>query len=547
MSISRISLKNFVIVRSLDLELAAGFTSLTGETGAGKSILVDAVQLALGQRGDASMVYEGSSLADIAVEFDQPAAAQAWLAEAGFETEQDSLLLRRTIDSKGKSRAWINGSAATLTQLRQLGSYLVDIHGQHAWAALSQSGHALQLLDEHTGIDRQPLQAAWQDWQAATLALTQAREQQAHLADERERLDWQLQEVGKLQPQDDEWEALNSEHNTLNHMQDLREAATTAQHALDADRGACQQLETAVQVLEAQLHVQSQFEPLHQDLSSALALAQDAAHHLRSLNRQLQADPERLQELDQRVSLWISLARRYKTLPEELPALVASWRNKRAELERAADLEGLEQTAQHAEQHFRQLARTISRQRHAAAPKLATAITAAMQDLGMPGGQLQLALETCPAHSAGLDRAELRIAGHAGVTPKPLAKIASGGELSRIALAIAAITANSDAATTLIFDEVDSGIGGTVAHSVGRLMQQLGQSKQVLAVTHLAQVAACAHQQLRVHKTQVQGQTESSVTALNAEERQAEIARMLSGSSTAHSLAHAQELLQQTP
>ncbi len=548
MSISRISLKNFVIVPQLELELPLGFSALTGETGAGKSILIDALQLALGQRADASVVYEGAAQADIAAEFSPNAAAQAWLQEAGFEAD-DSLLLRRTIDAKGKSRAWINGSAATLTQLRALGEHLVDIHGQHAWASLSQSGSALQLLDAYGQVPTAPLQAAWKNWRQALHALEAAQAAQSSLADERERLEWQLAEVNKLRPAANEWEELNQEHSAQSHMQDLLDASASALAALEGDEagqsGACSRLQQAVQALAAVQHLQPQLGQLYAQLQDLSAQADDAAHELRSASRHLQPDHARLQALDERVALWLSLARRYKTTPPELPQLMAHWQAKLEALNASSDIDALTQAEEKARTHFKALADAASQSRRRLAPQLGRAITEAMQSLGMPGGQLQVQLEASAPHALGHDAVSFLVAGHAGVTPKPLAKVASGGELSRIALAVAVITAEQDGAPTLIFDEVDSGIGGAVAHTVGQLMRRLGGSKQVLAVTHLAQVAACAHQQLLVSKTQEQGHTSSSVALLPAPARQAEIARMLAGSTSATSLAHAQELLEQ--
>ena len=550
MSILRISLKNFVIVPQLDLELPLGFSSLTGETGAGKSILIDAVQLALGQRADASVVYEGEKQADIAVEFAAPAESLAWLQDAGFELEAgESLLLRRTVDAAGKSRAWINGSAATLTQLRELGEYLVDIHGQHAWASLAKAGQAVMLLDDFAQFDSQPLRQAWGVWRKALQTLEQARAQQSSLADERERLAWQIGEVGKLQPGADEWEGLNQEHHAQAHMQDLQDASSAALNALDGDEdaggGAAAALQNAAAALAGVAHIQPALAALHEQLQSLLAQTQDAAHDLRAASRSFAPDAQQLAALDERLSLWLSLARRYKTRPEDLPALLQTWQEKLASLDAAADLDALEKAAKAAQAQYDKLANAASRARQQAAPKLEKAITQTLGQLGMAGGSLHIALAACSPQASGVEAVEFLIAGHAGVAPKPLGKVASGGELSRIALAFAVLASAQAGAPTLIFDEVDSGIGGAVAHTVGQLMRQLGADKQVLAVTHLAQVAASAHQQLLVSKTQAGGKTSSSVQLLAAPERVAEIARMLAGSNSSASLAHAQELLEQ--
>ena len=550
MSILRISLKNFVIVPQLELELPLGFSSLTGETGAGKSILIDALQLALGQRADAGVVYEGAKQADIAVEFAPPAAALDWLQEAGFEAEAgDALLLRRTIDAAGKSRAWINGSAATLTQLRELGEYLVDIHGQHAWASLAKAGQAVLLLDDFAQFDSQPLRSAWAAWRKAQHSLEAAKAQQSTLADERERLAWQIGEVAKLQPGADEWEELNQAHHAQAHRQDLQDASSAALAALagdeDAGGGAAPALQAAAAALAGVAHIQPSLAALHEQLQNLLAQAQDAAHDLRTASRGFAPDAQQLAALDERLSLWLSLARRYKTRPEDLPALLQSWQAKLASLDAAADLNALELAASQAQAQYAAQAKAASRARKLAAPKLEKTITLTLGQLGMAGGSLHIELRACSPQAMGEEAVEFLIAGHAGVAAKPLGKVASGGELSRIALAFAVLASAQAGAPTLIFDEVDSGIGGAVAHTVGQLMRQLGAGKQVLAVTHLAQVAASAHQQLLVSKTQAGGKTSSSVLLLDADQRVREVARMLAGSTSATSLAHAQELLEQ--
>ena len=550
MSILRISLKNFVIVPQLELELPLGFSSLTGETGAGKSILIDALQLALGQRADAGVVYEGAKQADIAVEFAPPAAALDWLQEAGFEAEAgDALLLRRTIDAAGKSRAWINGSAATLTQLRELGEYLVDIHGQHAWASLAKAGQAVLLLDDFAQFDSQPLRSAWAAWRKAQHSLEAAKVQQSTLADERERLAWQIGEVAKLQPGADEWEELNQAHHAQAHRQDLQDASSAALAALagdeDAGGGAAPALQAAAAALAGVAHIQPSLAVLHEQLQNLLAQVQDAAHDLRTASRGFAPDAQQLAALDERLSLWLSLARRYKTRPEDLPALLQSWQAKLASLDAAADLNALELAASQAQAHYAAQAKAASRARKLAAPKLEKTITLTLGQLGMAGGSLYIELRACSPQAMGEEAVEFLIAGHAGVAAKPLGKVASGGELSRIALAFAVLASAQAGAPTLIFDEVDSGIGGAVAHTVGQLMRQLGAGKQVLAVTHLAQVAASAHQQLLVSKTQAGGKTSSSVLLLDADQRVREVARMLAGSTSTTSLAHAQELLEQ--
>jgi DNA repair protein RecN (Recombination protein N) len=545
MPLKRIALRDFVIVRELDLDLDGGFSVLTGETGAGKSILIDALQLALGARAEAGVVREGAPRADISAEFDLPPTLAPWLEEAGFETE-DSLLLRRSIDSQGKSRAWINGSPATATQLREVADQLVDIHGQHAWQSLTRADAVRGLLDGYAGVSTQPLQQLWQRWRAAQKTLADARAAQDSLQRERERLAWQIGEVQKLAPGADEWDELNTSHTRLANAQSLLEAAQGGLEALQAeDAGATRQLSQAQALLQAQEHVEPLFVELGQVLASSLAQAEDAAHSLHAYMRKTELDPQRLAELDERMSLWMSLARRYKRTPPELPGLLASWKQELARLDAAADLAALEAAEKKEAEAYMAEARVLSKARTRAAPQLAKAVTQAMQGLGMQGGRFEVALQKSDQPAAsGQEEVAFLVAGHAGSTPRPVGKVASGGELSRIALAIAVTTSRLGTAQTLIFDEVDAGVGGAVAETVGRLMKQLGRDRQVLAVTHLPQVAACADHHLLVAKQSDSSGPSSTVAAVQGEHRVGEVARMLGGERlSGTTLAHAKEML----
>jgi len=544
-SLKRIALRDFVIVRELELELGDGFSVLTGETGAGKSILVDALQLALGARSDAGVVREGAARADISAEFDLPAILLPWLEQAGFESG-DSLLLRRSIDSQGKSRAWINGSPATAAQLREAGEQLVDIHGQHAWQSLTRPDAVRALLDAYAGVSGDSLQQPWDAWRAAQKALTQAREAQDTLQRERERLAWQIGELDKLAPGTDEWDELNTSHTRLSHAQALLDAARNALQALEGDEsGATSSLSQAQTLLQEQEQLEPEFLALAEVLSSALAQAEDAAHSLHAYLRKTDLDPDRLAELDERMGLWLSLARRYKRTPPELPALLAGWKEELSRLDAAADLAALEAAERESGRAYQARATALSKARAKAAPQLAKAITQAMQGLGMQGGKFEVSLQPLAQPSAsGLDEVTFLVAGHPGATPRPVGKVASGGELSRIALAIAVTTSRLGSAQTLIFDEVDSGVGGAVAETVGRLMKQLGRDRQVLAVTHLPQVAACADHHLVVSKRADKAGTTSTVEPVNGEQRVAEVARMLGGERlSGTTLAHAKEML----
>ena len=545
----RLSLRDFVIVSALDVEFDAGFSVLTGETGAGKSILVDALQLALGSRGDAGVVREGAARAEIVAEFDAPASLSAWLDEGGFEAN-DALLLRRTIDAQGKSRAWINGSAATIAQLREAADHLVDIHGQHAWQSLTRGPSVRSLLDAFAGVDAAPLAAAWSAWKGAAEALAAAGTQQAGLERERERLAWQIGEVDKLAPGADEWAELEAEHTKLANVQSLIDAARLALDAIsDADDNADTLAGRALHALQDVAPFDAQLASTIDVLQGAQAQLQDAAHTLSSYLHHTDVEPQRLQALDERLSAWVGLARRYRRPPAELAALLAQWKEDLRALDAAADLQGLQRQLAKALATFEAEAKRVSAARRAAVPKLANAVTQAMQQLGMAGGRFEVALIKQDApQSFGLESAEFLVAGHAGSSPRPLAKVASGGELSRIALAIAVTTSQlegSDAAAgTLIFDEIDAGVGGAVAETVGRLMKQLGRDRQVLAVTHLPQVAACADHHFVVSKQMRNGFTLSEVHSVSAELRVAEVARMLGGERLSNTrLAHAQEML----
>ncbi|KRD15757.1 DNA repair protein RecN [Acidovorax sp. Root275] len=545
MALRRITLRDFVIVQALELELTSGFTVLTGETGAGKSILIDALQLVLGARSDAGVVREGADKADLCAEFDCPAHLHPWLDEAGFDIDE-LLLLRRTVDSQGKSRAWINGTPATATQLRTVGDSLLDIHGQHAWQSLTKPESVRGLLDAFAGVRTAETAVRWTQWRSDQKALEQARLAQATLQQERERLQWQINEVGKLAPAEGEWEDLDAQHRRLSHAQALLDGAEGAIQALqDEETGSLTGLTRAHDLLQSHEHIEPEFANLADILASSLAQAGDVLHSLQLYLRHAEIDPQRLAELDTRISLWMTLARRYKRTPAELPALHQNWKEEMRRLDAATDLEQLEAAEASSATAYHVSARALSLRRAKAAPKLSNAITQAMQGMGMEGGKFEVSIAKAQEPSShGIDDVVFLVAGHPGMTPKPIGKVASGGELSRISLAISVTTSELGMAPTLIFDEVDSGVGGAVAETVGRLMQQLGRDRQVLAVTHLPQVAACAHHHLKVSKHKSPKGTTSTVSMVQGEHRVTEIARMLGGErSTGTTLAHAREML----
>lgn len=542
-------LRNFILVRELEIAVESGFTVLTGETGAGKSILIDALQLALGARSDTSVIREGESKAEISALFAIDRASQAvtdWLQQAGIEWDGNELLLRRSIDLQGKSRGWINGSPVTITQLRELGENLVEIHGQHAWQTLSKPENVRALLDAYGRIDTAPLQQQWQQWQQARQQLEEARSGQVDAERECERLNWQIAEVEKLSPKESEWAEINAEHEKLSHAQMLM---TSVQQAIDilseTQSNATDLLGQAQSALGKAATLDRGLSDISEVIAQAATLVADASHSLNGWLHHTDLNPERLEALDTRLAEWLALARRYRRTPEDLPALLSSWKEALQKLQRNTDIEGLEALEKTLHEQWLQSARLVSKQRQQAAPKLSKAITAAMQGLAMKGGEFSVELTTLQTPvSSGLERIDFLVAGHAGVSLRPVAKVASGGELSRLALAIAVTTSQLGNTPTLIFDEVDAGIGGNVAQTVAQFLSQLGKDHQVMAVTHLPQVAASANQHLVVSKTSTGKTTSSQVTLVTGEQRVAEIARMLGGNDQSEvSLAHAGEMI----
>ena len=364
MALRRIALRDFVIVRALDIDLSSGFTVLTGETGAGKSILIDALQLALGSRADAGAVREGAERLDVTAEFDADVQFADWLDAGGFESGE-SLLLRRTVDLQGRSRGWINGSPATATQLRELGDRLLDIHGQHAWQSLTRPDAVRGLLDAYAGVHGDALAGAWQVWRQALGALDGARAAQDSLQRERERLQWQIGEVAKLAPAADEWEELSADHTRMSNVQALIEAAEGARAALEEEGGsALAALNRALSLLQDLEHIEPEFKVLAEVLASSVAQASDAAHSLHGYLRHADVDPQRLAELDERMSLWMSLARRYKRMPSDLPALLAAWQGELQALDAQSDLEALERAERAAQQIYFKEAKAVSKARN---------------------------------------------------------------------------------------------------------------------------------------------------------------------------------------
>ncbi|WP_428717628.1 DNA repair protein RecN [Undibacterium curvum] len=542
-----LAIRNFVIVDHLELEFSHGFSVLTGETGAGKSILIDALSLSLGGRGDASMVREGAAKADISAEFSTHAASQHWLAQHEFADANGQLILRRTIDNAGRSKAWINGITATATQLRELGELLIDIHGQHAHQALLRNEVQRDLLDTQGGLQGLVTEVArlFQHWRSIARQREEFETNTRNVLLERERLEWQVGELSKLQLKAGEWEQISQEHSKLAHAVSLLEGAQQAAGAIsDADHAILSQLTSIQQRLLKLLAYDSALKPVTDALDTACIHLQETSYALSDYLNRTELDPTRLREVEQRVDVIHSTARRFHVAPEKLHLELDTLSAQLHQLSDASDLESLRQQEEKAQQAYLELAKKLSHARRDIAAQLGQAVTTAMQDLSMRGGSFSIALQPCEPASYGLEQTEFLVAGHTGVQARPLAKVASGGELARISLAISVITSCATATPTLIFDEVDSGIGGAVAEVVGRLLKRLGQERQVLCVTHLPQVASQANQHFQVSKRQADGKTISSITALDSKQRVEEIARMLGGLEiTATTRKHARELL----
>jgi DNA repair protein RecN (Recombination protein N) len=544
----QLNIRDFVIVDRLELEFAAGFGALTGETGAGKSILVDALSLALGERAEASVVRTGAEKAEVSAEFDvaPDSPLASWLKANDFDA--DSCLLRRVVDASGRSRAWLNGTAATLGQLREAADFLCDIHGQHAHHSLLRADAQRDLLDAHANAQSIVREVAerFADWRKLREARKAAEQDVEATARERELLDWQVKELVALGFEPQGWQETEQEQRRLGHAASLLEASDAALAALDdGDAGTLNALQHASGRLTELTEVDAALGEAAQLFESALIQLEESTLALRRYRDHLDLDPARLAELDARIDAVTQMARKHRVPPEELPEVLARLQTRLAELTLAADPAALAAREHEAAVAYHKVAKRLSKERQHAATKLGEAVTHAMQELAMPGGRFEIVLDALvEGASYGLETVEFRVTANAGQPPRPLAKVASGGELSRIGLALQVIASQSHAAGTLIFDEVDVGIGGRVAEIVGHMLKQLGSDRQVLCVTHLPQVAACAHWQWSIRKETVGENTVSRVTALDAAGRVEEIARMLGGVKiTDTTRQHAREML----
>ena len=551
--LQRLDIRDFVIVHQLELEMGPGFTVLTGETGAGKSILLDALSLTMGERADVSQIREGCDRSEICATFYIASAILSpitlWLTEAGFPIEEDgkSLQLKRIIETHGRTKAYINGSSATLTQMREIAEQLVDIHGQHQHQLLLKPGAQRDLLDRHAQLSELTLlvSKSYQHWHAIEKKLLRAKEAGSQLLQEQERLRWQLEELQTLKPLPGEWDEIQKEHSRLANAAALIDGTQALINLLsDGDLALLDQLAKAQSTLDDLVDMDASLQDAKEALEPAAIQISDAVHSINRYLQKLDLDPDRLTEVEERLQSYYRLSKKFHCSAQDLPSIWHDLQEKLLVLEASQNISALEHESQIAQELFNKNAKDLSKKRQKAAQELAHSVTAAMQDLAMSGGQFEVALTPSVGNAFGLEQVEFLVAGHPGVQPKAIAKVASGGELARISLAIAVIASSASSVPTLIFDEVDAGIGGVVAQTVGGLLKKLGQTRQVLCVTHLPQVASQGDNQWRVKKVSTEHQTHSEIEVLSRPERVEEIARMLGGAAiTPTTRRHARELL----
>lgn len=545
--LSTLSIRDFVIVDHLELDLSAGFSVLTGETGAGKSILIDALTLTLGGRADAGVVKEGSHKADITATFTIDQSVYQWLSDQELAESEREVLMRRVVDTAGRSKAFINGISVTVSQLRLLGEQLVDIHGQHAHQSLLRIEQQRALLDNQAGLQTlvQEVSHAYSAWQAVLKKYEQAERDQQFVASQKERLVWSVDVLEKLAVQPDEWENISQEHRRLSHAAALIAGAEETLNALsESDVPVIKQLSTQIQKIEKLADIDQRLQSVVDVLEPARIQIQEAIYVLTDYLGKADFDAGHLADVEERLNAIHSAARQFNVMPEDLPTTYLTLKDQLAQLDQDNNVDRMRADTEKAKAVYDQLAKKLSDKRHHAAKKFADVVTQSMQTLSMQGGQFDIEIRSGEPAAYGVDHIEFLVSGHEGVSPKPLAKVASGGELARIALAISVMASTATATPTLIFDEVDSGVGGAVAEVVGNLLKQLGSDRQVLCVTHLPQVASQANHHFKVEKIQGRGHTTSHIRLLTQDERIEEIARMLGGVEiTSITREHAKELL----
>jgi DNA repair protein RecN (Recombination protein N) len=546
-----LSIRNFAVVEALDIEFEPGFTVLTGETGAGKSILLDALSLLLGGRFETRQLRPGTERAELNAEFDLEgaAAAHAWLAAQEL-TDDGPLILRRTLDAQGRSRAWINGRPATLAQLGEAGSVLVDLHGQHAHESLGRAETQRQLVDAFGGFAAltREVAAAWRAWRDAAERRARGEREAATYTAERDLLAARHAELAALGATAAEWQELSAAQSRLANAASLLEAATIGEAELIEGEGALNmRLAMLIQRLRQALAHDAALAEIVALADEARIRVDEAGRALRGYRARLDLDPAELARIEERLAAIHTVARKHRVAPEALPALAAETAANLAALAANTDAEMLARTEREALAAYRKLATELGAKRKLAAMELAHRVSASMKQLAMTGGRFDVALSPMEEPTSfGMEAVEFQVATHPKQPLGPMARVASGGELSRLALAIQVVLADVDEVPTLIFDEVDVGIGGAVAATVGRLLNKLGARRQVLCVTHLPQVAACADGHYRVVKKGNADSVSTGLMRLDPAARVEELARMLGGHEiTAKTRAHAKELLAQ--
>ncbi len=544
-----LAIRDFVIVKDVSLPLASGFSVLTGETGAGKSILIDALSLVLGGRASGEVIRAGASRAEITAVFEPNQTATEWLKEHDLALDDD-LILRRLIDNQGKTRAYINGTIVPLNQLKALGDCLVDIHGQHMHQSLMRPDVQRDLLDAQSDVAplRVAINKAWQQWHHAQHDLAQALEGAQQLAERQEALTYRSLELEKLAPEPLEWDKISDEHSRLSHGQSLIEAASAALTTIDDDDiGTQRTVDAALEKLRHVLKHDPKLSDIEQSLESASIAITQARSDLTRYIDGLDLDPGRLDQLEQRLKSLYDVARKYRCEPADLPDLAQRTHDELAALAQAQDIDALKRLERSAADHYLAVANDLSQGRRKGAKKLARAVSKHMQTLGMPGGQFDVGIDQATPNQNGTDKITFTVAGHEGAPLAAMTKVASGGELSRIALALSVVASETTRVPTLIFDEVDSGVSGAVAEKVGQLLRSLGARHQVLCVTHLPQVAACGNHHHRVTKSRdKEGAVTSNISTLDDAARVQAIAELLGGAKiTDTTRHHAQELLKQ--
>ena len=544
-----LSIRDFVIVDKLDLEFEPGFTVLTGETGAGKSILIDALSLALGARGEGGITRAGCEKAEIAATFNISALPdmQSWLGEHEFTSEDQQLLLRRIIYADGRSRAFINGTQATIQQLREMGDFLVDIYSQHAHHSLLKQAYQRQVLDAYAGLQTLASEVAkrYHIWRELHEKRVEMDRNAATYAEELADLRDQVRELKQLAPLMGEWEAMQQEHARLAHGASLLEGAEECRALLDENEyAATTQLGAIQHKLQELLEYDASLQEVIDMVDSAAIQLEETSRFLNRYLQRTELDPERLAEVETGIQAIHTASRKYRVRPEELSELLMHSQARMEELEGFGTDGELARQEAEAERAYQELAQQLSKGREQAAKRLSLEITTEMQRLALAGGSFAVDLTPQESAASGLEQVDFLVAGHPGAALRPLSKVASGGELSRISLAIRVTTAQQGDIPTMIFDEVDVGIGGGVAEIVGQLLKQLGQKRQVLVITHLPQVAAQGSYHLRVSKIATEGATLSRIARLEQFERIEEIARMLGGVDiTSTTRKHAEEML----